>query len=133
MTWADFIATASGNQLDSVASKINCAMVKKSRGKNWGRAGVMSVAETRDLITSGPWTCWFTGSDLIAPVCAGGVHSSNPWLNLTWDRLDPSLGYIVGNVVPCSAAFNKIKSCMTMQQIETALAAVQQYNCARVE
>ena len=126
-TWADFIATASDSELDAVASKINTAMNKKSRGKTWGRAGLMSIAETRDLITSGPWTCWFTGAELLAPVCAGGQPQSNPHLTLTWDRLDPSIGYIAGNVVPCSFAFNKLKSCMSMQQLETALAATINY------
>ena len=127
-TWADFVATASDSDLDAVASKINTAMAKKSRGKSWGASGVMSVADTRDLIVSGPWTCWFTGADLLAPVCAGGQPQSNPYLTLTWDRLDPSVGYIAGNVVPCSLAFNKIKSCMSMQQLDTALAAVKKYS-----
>ncbi len=126
-TFADFIATASDSDIDSFTSKTLTAMGKKSRSKNWGSAGTMSFGQCRDLITSCSGDCFFTGATLLAPIAAGGQHSSNPAIALTWDRLDPSIGYIAGNVVPCSFAFNKLKSCMSMQQLETALAATINY------
>lgn len=127
ITFTEFLATASDSDIDSFTSKTLTAMGKKSRGKNWGAAGTMSFGQCRDLITSCSGDCFFTGATLLAPIAAGGEHSSNPAINLTWDRLDPSIGYIAGNVVACSLAFNKLKSCMTMQQLETALAAAINY------
>lgn len=133
ITFAEFLATATDSEIDSFTSKTLTAMSKKSRGKSWGSAGTMSFAECRDLITSCSGDCFFTAATLLAPIAAGGEHSSNPAINLTWDRLDPSIGYIAGNVVACSLAFNKLKSCMSMQQLETALTAVQQYNSSARE
>lgn len=125
--FAEFLATASDSEIDSFTSKTLTAMCKKSRGKNWGAAGTMSFEQCRDLITSCSGDCYFTGATLLAPVAAGGEPCSNPATALTWDRLDPSIGYIAGNVVACSLAFNKLKSCMSMQQLETALTATINY------
>lgn len=54
--------------------------------------------------------CFFTGVKLDFE--DGSPHQ------LTIDRLDNDRGYVDGNVVACSSEFNKIKGCLTLNQIE---------------
>ena len=40
---------------------------------------------------------------------------------MSWDRLDPTIGYVPGNVVLCCLWFNKLKSSMSTDQMIVCL------------
>ena len=51
--------------------------------------------------------CYYTGVKLTLPTGGADTLKAN---SLTIDRIDSSLGYVPGNVVACSHAFNQLKA-----------------------
>tara|TARA_R110000851_G_scaffold310650_1_gene470540 strand:+ start:150 stop:719 length:570 start_codon:yes stop_codon:yes gene_type:complete len=82
-----------------IATKyLNIRGSAKSREKDFN----LTLADIRRLLKRK--TCHYTG--LAIGLSVSGVHP----LQLTFDRRDPTLGYVKGNVVVCSHAANQFKN-----------------------
>lgn len=52
--------------------------------------------------------CFYTGLDLVDSG-RPKANESTPYNSFTLDRINPKLGYVPGNVVPCCFAVNQLK------------------------
>ena len=101
----------SENDIRSTMSKadFDLYVAKKliSKAKNAKERGLsfeMTYAMMRNVLRSK--RCFYTGVAIEPPV--GDATNLKLW-NLTLDRIDSSKGYVEGNVVACSYAFNQMK------------------------
>jgi hypothetical protein len=123
MNLAEWVSSCSADDMDGVSQRISKAMLKKSKGKSWFTGDCMSPAQVADMLYGGPHTCFFTKVDL-TPSPTFGKQFNNAQYGkyvMSWDRLDPTQGYTLGNVVLCTLAFNKLKSSMSTEQMALTL------------
>ncbi|MDC7248569.1 MAG: hypothetical protein PQJ49_01460 [Sphaerochaetaceae bacterium] len=73
----------------------------------------MTLREVKRLLNCK--TCYFTGKPL-------NNIEGDP-LQLTFDRIDNTKGYVNGNVVACSNEFNNIKDNITIEQVRLMVKA----------
>ena len=123
MNLAEWVASCSTDDMESVAARISKAMLKKSKGKSWFTGDYMSPRQVADMLYEGPHTCFFTKVDLTPSPTFGKQFNSAQYGKyvMSWDRLDPTRGYVPGNVVLCTLAFNKLKSSMSTEQMALTL------------
>jgi len=123
MNLADWVANCDPDDMDSVAQRISRAMLKKSKGKSWFTGDYMSPKQVADRLYAGPHTCFFTGVDLTPSPTFGEQYNNAQYGRyvMSWDRVDPTQGYIPENVVLCTLAFNKLKSSMSTEQMALTL------------
>ena len=74
----------------------------------------LTVADVRRLISRKK--CFYTDIDMQLAYDSGQTHHCR-----SIDRVDSSKGYVRGNVVACSMAVNKLKSDLTIDDIEKML------------
>jgi hypothetical protein len=123
MNLADWVANCTPDDMQGVSQRISKAMLKKSKGKSWFTGDYMSPTQVADFLYQGPHTCFFTKVDL-SPSPTFGKQFNNAQYDrniMSWDRLDPTKGYVPGNVVLCTLWFNKMKSSMSTDQMITTL------------
>ena len=65
----------------------------------------------------------FTDVDLVPSPTFGSQYNNAQYgrSQMSWDRLDPTIGYVPGNVVLCCLWFNKLKSSMSTDQMIVCL------------
>jgi hypothetical protein len=119
----EMVKTIPPGELMRIATRMHKAMQKKSKAKSWGTRGVLITPEqVFDKLRAGPWTCWWTGVVLFptpsfGPQFDGTLNNLNRF-QMTWDRIDPTVGYTVDNTVLCSLEFNRIKGSMTPKMLK---------------
>ena len=78
---------------------------KVGYAKDKGHVFTLTFAEYKRIMTTK--YCRYTGVELTTQPNGNGLKTPN---FCTLDRVDNSLGYITGNVVACSYAYNQFKS-----------------------
>lgn len=78
----------------------------KRRCSDKGLPFSLTVAQIKKLQTAK--TCFFTGAEF----------TNKPQDKPTFDRLEPVLGYVNGNVVVCTQKVNLLKADLTFDEIE---------------
>src|SRR5690606_16945093 len=91
-------------------------MFKQKEAKSRGIDFELSVEEMKELIQKNQ--CYYSGIELKHYEDEGG---DPPPDQFTIDRVDNKLGYVKGNVVPCSYEVNAIKSAGDAETIELRL------------
>lgn len=89
------------NEIELAKRYIN----KAGYAKDKGHAFELTFAQYKRIITTKK--CRYTGIELTTVASPNGLKTPN---FCTLDRVDNSLGYVVGNVVACSFAYNQYKS-----------------------
>lgn len=90
-----------------ISVAIKMVMIKKS-AQDRGLPYDMTFADTKKLLTAK--YCYFTKVEL--------TNEPNKPNSRSFDRIDNSTGYLTGNVVPCTVAFNQRKGNITVTDIE---------------
>lgn len=123
LSLSEWVQQCTTDELQGVSERISKAMLKKSKGKSWFTGEYMSPEQVADQLVNGPHTCFFTDVDLTPSPTFGSQYNNAQYgrSQMSWDRLDPTIGYVPGNVVLCCLWFNKLKSSMSTDQMIVCL------------
>ena len=126
MNLADWVANCSPDEMAAVSQRIHKAMLKKSKGKSWFTGDCMSPTQVAEMLYAGPHTCFYTKVDLtpsptFGPECNNAQYGK---YQMSWDRIDSTIGYTPSNTVLCTLVFNKLKSSMSTEQMALTLQAL---------
>lgn len=99
--------------MDQATKRKVAQFLARNSRKRAKREGIEHTISWRDIDV--PESCPITGLQLAQNI---GVHRNNSY---TLDRVDPSLGYVKGNVRVLSWLANKAKSDLTIEQLERLL------------
>ena len=134
--WPDKNAGAYRVDLDGIRRSTRCKECKTKeytridpRRKLWYNAKKRAKErdlpfdlEVKDIVI--PETCPALGIPLFPCVGKGRVSMKHAWNSPTVDRIDPSGGYVKGNIMVISARANFIKNDASLDELEAVLAYV---------